>query len=79
MKNVMSLAILAPQRFVNTTQFQDSIVTVHQKFGGGAKNIIDHFPVSILVITGLSVGLFQKNNKLLYLCCITTVSLLHLR
>ncbi len=34
--------ILAPQVFVNTTQFQVYFVTV--------KNIIDHFPVNILVI-----------------------------
>ncbi len=70
MKNVIILVILAPQVFVNTTQFQDSIVTVHQKGGGGVKNIVNHFPENILVITGLSVGLFQKTTN----CCISIVS-----
>ncbi len=38
MKNVIILMILAPQGFVNTTQFQESIVTVHQS-GGVTQNI----------------------------------------
>ncbi len=37
------LGILAPQVCVNTTQFQDSIVTVHQKGGGGVTILLTIF------------------------------------
>ncbi len=39
-----SLVTRAPQVFVNTTHYQESIVTVHQKGGGGVKNTFINFP-----------------------------------